>query len=797
MEANQGSLIMARGRKEGYLYVTQAKLCKEEVNVASDDIDIWHRRLGHMSEKGLNILSRKKLLPDMKGISLSPCHDFLAGKQHRVAFRRSSTPMRRKHILDLVHTDVCSMSEKSNGGASYFVTFVDDHSRKVWVYLLKSKDQVLDAFKEFVAQAERSTGQKLKYVRSDNGGEYRGPFEAFCKAHGIRMEKTPPKTPQLNGLAERMSRTITERVRCMLSHAKLPKPFWGEAIKTAVDVINLTPSVPLEGDVPEEVWSGKKVSYNHLKVFGCRAFVHIPRDERAKLDSKTKECIYLGSPRDDFGYRLWDPVNRKIIRSRDVVFFEDQTIEDINKSKKPKLRVVKNEDSHKPQDHEQVIGDDSEGDPIMDPNGDEGEEEVQLEPEEEHEPRRSGRERRQSVRYYRDEYVNITDEGEPQSYKEAIGDTHRDEWVEAMQDEMQSLHDNHTYELMKLPKGKRALKNKWVYRLKHEERSSNSRYKARLVVKGFNQKKVIDFEEIFSQVVKMSSIRVVLGLAAVLDLEIEQLDVKMAFLHGELEEEIYMEQPEGFKVPGKEELVCRLRKSLYGLKQAPRQWYKKFDSFMVDRNFKKTKNDHCVFIKRYESGDFLILLLYVDDMLIVGQDRNKIAALKKDLGRCFVMKDLGQARQILGMNITRNKPKKLLWLSQERYVERVLERFNMHKAKPVSTPLGGHFKLSSKQSPTSEKEKEEMKTTPYASAVGSLMYAMVCPRSDIAYAVGVVSRFLANPGKEHWKAVKWILRYLRGTTKKCLCFGNGKLELVIPMQIGLVIKIQGNRYQDS
>ena len=185
--------------------------------------------------------------------------------------------------------------------------------------------------------------------------------------------------------------------------------------------------------------------------------------------------------------------------------------------------------------------------------------------------------------------------------------------------------------------------------------------------------------------------------------------------------------------------------SLYGLKQAPRQWYKKFDSFMVDHNFKKTKNDHCVFIKRYESGDFLILLLYVDDMLIVGQDRNKIAALKKDLGESFAMKDLGQARQILGMKITRDRPKKLLRLSQERYVERVLERFNMHKAKPVSTPLGGHFKLSSKQSPTSEKEKEEMKTTPYASAVGSLMYAMVCTRSDIAYAVGVVNCFLANP----------------------------------------------------
>lgn len=229
---------------------------------------------------------------------------------------------------------------------------------------------------------------------------------------------------------------------------------------------------------------------------------------------------------------------------------------------------------------------------------------------------------------------------------EAIVDTHKDKWVEAMQDEMESLHENHTYELVELPKGRRTLKNKWVHRIKSDDTSLKPRYKARLVVKGFSQKKGINFEEIFSPVVKMSSIRVVLGLAAVLDLEIEQLDVKTAFLHGDLEEEIYMEQPEGFKVPEKENMVCRLKKSLYGLKQAPRQWYKEFDSFMADHNFKKTMNDHCVFMKRYASGDFLILLLYVDDMLIVGHDRIKITALKKDLSKCFAMKDLGPAKQI-------------------------------------------------------------------------------------------------------------------------------------------------------
>ena len=168
---------------------------------------------------------------------------------------------------------------------------------------------------------------------------------------------------------------------------------------------------------------------------------------------------------------------------------------------------------------------------------------------------------------------------------------------------------------MKLPKGKKVLKNKWVYRIKQEEHTPHPRFKARLVVKGFGQRKGVDFDEIFSLMVKMTSIRVSLGLAASLNLEVEQMDVKTAFLHGDLEEEIYMEQPEGFLEKGKEDYVCRLKKSLYGLKQAPRQWYLKFDSVMGEQGYKRSSSDHCAYIKRFSGDDFIILLLYVDDML--------------------------------------------------------------------------------------------------------------------------------------------------------------------------------------
>ncbi|XP_060182496.1 wall-associated receptor kinase 5-like [Lycium barbarum] len=305
-------------------------------------------------------------------------------------------------------------------------------------------------------------------------------------------------------------------------------------------------------------------------------------------------------------------------------------------------------------------------------------------------------------------------------------------WELAMKDEMDSLSANHTWELSELPKDKKALQNKWVYRIK-EEPNGSKRYKARLVAKGFQQKEGIDYTEIFSPVVKMVTIRTVLGLVAKENLHLQQMDVKTAFLHGDLDEEIYMRQPEGFKVKGKENLVCKLQKSLYGLKQAPRQWYLKFDSFMKKADFSRCEADHCCYFKKFEDS-YMILLLYVDDMLIVGANLQEIDRLKKGLSEEFAMKDLGAAKQILGMRIDRSKEG--IKLSQEEYVRKVIKRFNMHDAKPVSTPLAGHFRLSKDQSPTTEDEKKQMDKIPYASAIGSLMYAMICTRPDIAHAVG-------------------------------------------------------------
>ncbi|KAL5742036.1 hypothetical protein ACOSP7_028768 [Xanthoceras sorbifolium] len=760
----KGALVVARGKKCGTLYVTSN--LENIVAVADSErkSNLWHQRLGHMSEKGMKTLLSKGKLPDLKAVDVGLCEDCIFGKQKKVSFAKIGKILKAEK-LELVHTDVWGPSPVSSlSGSLYYVTFIDDSTRKVWVYFLKKKSEVFDTFRKWKAMVENETGLKIKRLRSDNGGEYRDSrFREFCANSGIKMEKTVPMTPQQNGVAERMNRTLNERARSMRLHAGLPKMLWAEAVNTAAYLINRGPSVPLDGGIPEEVWSGKEVNISHLRVFGCISYVHIDSAERSKLDAKSNKCVFVGYGGDEFGYRFWDYENRKIVRSRDVIFnenlmYKDRSIAELSSS-------TTEAETKEFAEFEEISGSDVQISP----------ETVQEEPSAP-ELRRSSRVPKPIQRYSPSlHYLLLTDSGEPECYDEAMQVEDSVKWESAMRDEMDSLMSNQTWELAELPPGKKALHNKWVFRIK-EEHNGNKRYKARMVVKGFQQKEGIDYNEIFSPVVKLTTIRLVMKIVAAENLHLEQLDVKTAFLHGDLEEEIYMRQPEGFKEAGKENLVCRLKKSLYGLKQAPRQWYKKFDSFMSSSGFTRCQADHCCYIKRFDNS-FIILLLYVDDMLVAGSDMQEIMNLKRELSKQFAMKDLGAAKQILGMRIKRDTKSGTLLLSQAEYIKKVLSRFNMQDAKPVSTPLGIHFRLSKEQSPKTEEERTHMAKVPYASAIGSLMYAMVCTRPDIAQAVGAVSRYMNNPGKIHWEAVKWILRYLRVTTNKTLCFKGGDTTL--------------------
>ncbi|GJU04409.1 retrotransposon protein, putative, ty1-copia subclass [Tanacetum coccineum] len=285
---------------------------------------------------------------------------------------------------------------------------------------------------------------------------------------------------------------------------------------------------------------------------------------------------------------------------------------------------------------------------------------------------------------------------------------------------MDSLRKNKTWELVDPPAGQKLVSSKWLYKIKEGIKGvQKPRYKARLVARGFTQRAGIDYSKVFSPVVRHTSIRVILALTACKDYELEQLDVKTTFLHGNLEEVIYMRQPPGYEHGNK---VCLLKKSLYGLKQSPRQW-------------------------SYAPGEYIYLLLYVDDMLIACKSKAKIGSTKSLLKKEFDMKELGEAKKILGMEIVRDRSRKILRVSQSGYISKILNNFRIDNGKSVQMPLGGHFKLSLKDCPVRDCDVERMSKVPYANAVGSLMYLMVCTRPDIAYAVSVVSRYLANPDR--------------------------------------------------
>ena len=367
--------------------------------------------------------------------------------------------------------------------------------------------------------------------------------------------------------------------------------------------------------------------------------------------------------------------------------------------------------------------------------------------------------------------VSVSDAvGEPRSYSEATRSPHRVQWEQAMQEEIDSIKANDTFTLVPLPPARKAIGSKWVFKVKRHADGSIDRFKARLVAKGYSQQYGVDFTETFAPVARFSSLRAILAIAAAKDYEVHQMDVKTAFLNGDLDEDIYMEQPEGYRAGGSEaHYVWKLRKSLYGLKQAGRAWNKKMDAALIDMGFRPTRSDSCVYVKRHDDT-VMFLLVYFDDLLLVASDASQLESVKAALQGRFEMKDMGEAEFILGVQIRRDRAKRQLYLSQAEYIRTVLERFDMQDCKPVASPMAAGVKLL-KADPTDTSSVQSMANIPYASAVGALMFAALVTRPDIAFAVTSLCQFMSAPTIDHWQAVKRVLRYLQGTRHHELVYG--------------------------
>ncbi|TFY51065.1 hypothetical protein EVJ58_g10757 [Rhodofomes roseus] len=564
----------------------------------------------------------------------------------------------------------------------------------------------------------------------------------------------------------------------------------------------------LKWQCPITLWDGTIPDISYFRVFGCKAFVHVPKEQRSgKLDKKAVEMIFVGYEQGSKGYRFWNPATRGIVVSRDVTFdeetfparkdlghdpkslgppqFDPSDLEPEDVDKPLPVPVPTDDKPEEPEDQPEPVGVNPPEQPRPDP--------VPPPQPQYQRPRRDGAGRnpaRNRDNVYGDEPPASIDQrtdtqgnqrheaevlmmaravaeanhGVPQSHSEAMKSPDKHKWHGAEKSEYDSLIENKTWILVPRPKNRKVIKNRWVYTIKHD-----GRYKARVVAKGFTQVWGQDYHETFSPVARFESVRYLLAHAALEDWEIESMDVKTAFLNGDLDEEIYMEQPEGWVVPGKEDHVCLLLKAIYGLKQASRQWNAKIHTSLLGLGFTRTYSDAGVYVYTRESGDHTcVVILYVDDLLLLGDSKPFIDSVKERLSREYQMTDLGAVQRFLGLRIHRERSTRKLFVDQEDYLETVLERFGMSNCKEARTPLpAGANLLSSTETAT-----EEFRTK-YQSIIGSIMYAMLGTRPDIAFAVTRLAKFSSNPSKEHMRLAFYVLRYLQGTKRFALCYDGG------------------------
>lgn len=876
--------------------------------------ELWHARLGHTNfDNYRRLQSGSNGLPVIKKTNDQLCSGCLKGKQTVMSFPKSSQQKTTK-VLQLVHSDVMGpMKTTSNGGARYLLTFVDDYSRFVTGYFLKKKSEVADKFIHYKSQVENQWGEKIKCVRSDNGTEFVNKrFDDVCNTSGIVHQRTAPYSPQQNGLAERMNRTIMEMARCMMQHKCVEPRWWGEACNTAIYIINRITNTAHPDTTAYEICYRSVPKLDHLRVFGSLGFAHIDKSKRTKLDAKSYKCMLLGYAEQSKAYRVLNLETGKIEISRSVSLDEREIdgiyerVENTNSEDRASKNPIGFDDEDADQNRQ--LGETSEDVVMEDGIEQDGDEDQEMEsvddnpddqlvvanhqhgfPEfrnrdrphitegpihprlqnsvaqqqqvssivphhrqaSETNPivfhpvltRRShglGRTIRVPIneehsRQMLDNYANreyrpsrlLLNNNDPQgppttlllqdapsandnsdissnddvetfsphpkrsrtdssmlaflteisysanvpsTYNEAVNGSDGRMWKQAIADEIHSPERNNTWRMIKRNGEMTVIGSKWVFAHKKNENGEIVRFKARLVAHGFRQKYGINFFETYSPVANINSIRIFLSVCCGLNYIIMQCDVDTAFLYGILEEDVYMQVPEGVEVAG--DMVCKLNKSIYGLKQSAYVWNKTINKAFIEMGFKPSAADPCIYMKQ-ASDRFIYICLYVDDMLIAAKYTKDIEAVKTEIRTRFSIKDLGHARYVLGMEIVNDIKSKTLSIKQSQYITDVARRFNQSDSKIAENPCDSSVKLSIADCPRSESERIIMERKPYRSLMGCLLYIATCTRPDVSFAVCHLTRFLENPGEKHWKSAIRILRYLRGTKTFEIAYRGG------------------------
>ena len=832
MELMRRGKLIARAKRVGQNYVLHSAVEVQtalHVGDGAADYNLWHRRFGHIGQTRMQHIAAATLgikgklqLPPARASTCEPCK---LSKSIRVQSR--VTPARTTRRLERVYSDFWGPYRTASlSGALYMLTFTDDYSRKSWIYLTKARSELYGKFTEFAARVELETGERIRAIRCDNGSEYR-KLEHLLAAKGISMEYTTTYTPEQNGVAERLNRSITTTVRSLLADANLPDRLWGEAAVTANYLRNRAPSLPGSMKTPEEMWNGQKPLVSHLKVFGCIAYAYVPAPQRGKLDNTSMKCVFVGYEESTRQYRVYDPIKKTVERSSHLEFDEFTSGGSFCRQN-GEISLAHNEVEEMPlniddMDTEILIPTETFDQPSMAPqlshrlqevadhfSGEQGTQAPQepntsvIAPSSFNDPermdksedpnhlresgqstaptarnlgndgnaiRRSERSRRPTDRAQNAaRRVNYTVEGQcqtPKTYSAAMLSPEKRHWQAAIKDELTSLLINETWELVDRPSLKNVITSKWVFKVKYLPSGQIDKYKARVVARGFTQQYGTDYEETFAPVVRMEALRALFAIAAREDLEIQQMDVISAYLAGELTEELYMEAPQGLFVNDQDNRVCKLQKGLYGLKQSGRLWNKKLGGVLENLGLKSIPADHSIW--RSDGGDIL-LAVYVDDILLFGKDMQSLQRIKDVLNTSFRMKDLGAVNTMLSLNVIRNRQARCITLDQNHYVRNLLEDYDHHDCKAVSTPADGYDGFG----PCGPND-ARINTREYQAIIGRLNWLVRGTRPDLAFVVHRLSQHCQDPGAKHWSAVKRVLRYLQHSQSLAIVYSTGNL----------------------
>ena len=762
------------------------------------DGNLLHQRLGHLHQHGVcRALDHPQTKMKTPG-DMQPKFTFC----RICALTKSTEQPRSRQLNDLptkpmerVGLDIWKASTVSLQGNQHALGAIDYATSLAFVWFLPTKDKAAEAIEKLFEQCKQM-GHPVQSLRLDNDAVFHGNlFQKHCRRNNVKCEWTAPYSPHQNGKQERTWRTLAESTSAMLLHAGQPRSFWEFALSTAVFIHNRVPRLRPNG-IPVVLAGLPEPDLSKLRVWGCPAYVHIPDHLRRKMDSRAYQGIFVGYATDAPAWKIWNPTTNSVIYSRNVEFDErwrdDIQIaeegnnverlfnkEDFQQSVTLNISEHEQESSHARTPTTEIHTPDIAHKIVEDAELENQNQETESEAMREQNSGEKNSSEYNIIREDQDSQLTglmgcVSSESEPANLKEALSSDKAQEWWEATIEEYNALEKNNTWELALLPPGRKAIGNKWLYKLKRGADGKVYRYKARLVAKGCSQTEGIDYNETFAPTVKFTTIRTLLAVAVSKSWHIHQVDVNTAFLYAPVTEEIYMRQPQGFVQPGNEHKVLRLKKSIYGLKQSPRNWYDTLKLFFIENHFRQIHTDPGAFVQKDENNNTVgVILVYVDDMVMAYKDLSVLEEMKKKIASRFDIKDLGECAWLLGIAVKQDRSDGTVTLNQQNFIEDLAAKYGMTNAAAVYTPAV----VGSGTSKIISTDLEE--PVIYQSLVGSLLYLMVATRPDIADAVNKLCRQMAKPTVANLKAAKRVLAYVLHTKHLSIIFRRGtKLEVV-------------------